>query len=69
LRSFNIAFSRLRSEGFTVMDIPVRMHQTRTSGWAWESHQDSNVRRDPLAAVTANTGDGQKHFACHCHPR
>jgi hypothetical protein len=40
----------LRSEGFTVMDIPVRMHQTRTSGWAWESHQDSNVRRNPLAS-------------------
>jgi hypothetical protein len=37
LRSFKITFSRLRSEGFNVMDIPVRMRQTRTSGAAWES--------------------------------
>ena len=37
LRSFKITFSRLRSEGFNVMDIPVRMRQTRTSRPAWES--------------------------------
>src|SRR5712672_2188495 len=36
-RSFKITFSRLRSEGFNVMDIPVRTRQTRTSGAAWES--------------------------------
>jgi hypothetical protein len=27
----------LRSEGFTVMHIPVRMRQTRMDGTAWES--------------------------------
>jgi hypothetical protein len=38
LRFLRIAFSRLRSEGFTVMDIPVRIPQTRTSGASRESH-------------------------------
>ena len=37
LRSCKIALSRLRSEGFTVTDIPGRMRQTRMATLAAES--------------------------------
>jgi hypothetical protein len=37
LRSCKIAFSRLRSEGFTVIDIPLRMRQIRMPSPGWGS--------------------------------
>src|ERR1035438_2851466 len=48
LRSRASAFSRRRSVGLRVMEIPVRMRQTRMHPATWESLQDSNVRRYPL---------------------
>src|SRR5882672_1468584 len=51
LRSFKITFSRLRSEGFNVMDIPVRMRQTRTSGAAWESQMGFKCQTETTSEV------------------
>jgi hypothetical protein len=42
LWSAKIAFSRWPSEGLTVMDIPLRMRQTRTSAALWESLKGFN---------------------------
>ena len=50
------ALRRRRSVGLRVMDIPVRVRQTRMQLVRWESLRDSNVRRDPLAS--------NKRFAC-----
>ena len=48
LRSLTTAIRRRRSAGETVMDIPVRMRQTRTAPKQRNPNQDSSVRQRPL---------------------
>src|SRR5712671_885525 len=64
LRSFKITFSRLRSEGFNVMDIPVRMRQTRTSGAAWESQMGFKCRTGTTRVKCRPDGPEVRHPLC-----